>query len=160
MIVRPISTPSRPASDDDLARRRFLDLDALESVEGEQLRHARLLGLLIRVERQQRDRRRRRATSRARCGRSPRRPRYGEWSIVETSIWNGPSASLGGGGIERGTAHVGDVVALLPLDVNQKADQARITKLYRSMDWIASRSRRLSPARSSRWQASRASRLG
>jgi GTP-binding protein len=32
--------------------------------------------------------------------------------------------------IERGTAHVGDVVALLPLDANQKADQARITKLY------------------------------
>ena len=26
------------------------------------------------------------------------RPRYGEWSIVETSIWNGLVASLGGGG--------------------------------------------------------------
>ncbi len=34
------------------------------------------------------------------------------------------------GRIERGTAHVGDVVALLPLDLNQKAEQARITKLY------------------------------
>ena len=26
------------------------------------------------------------------------RPRYGEWSIVETACWNGPSLSLGGGG--------------------------------------------------------------
>jgi len=37
---------------------------------------------------------------------------------------------LGIGRIERGTAHVGDVVALLPLDPNQKAEQARITKLF------------------------------
>ena len=37
---------------------------------------------------------------------------------------------LGIGRIERGTAHVGDVVALLPLDPNQKADQSRITKLF------------------------------
>ena len=34
------------------------------------------------------------------------------------------------GRIERGTAHVGDVVSLLPLDPNQKAEQSRITKLY------------------------------
>src|SRR5215467_4827119 len=34
------------------------------------------------------------------------------------------------GRIERGTAHVGDVIALLPLDPNQKVEQARITKLY------------------------------
>ena len=37
---------------------------------------------------------------------------------------------LGIGRIERGTGHVGDVVALLPLDPNQKAEQARITKLF------------------------------
>jgi len=34
------------------------------------------------------------------------------------------------GRIERGVAHVGDVIALLPLDLNQKVEQARITKLY------------------------------
>ena len=37
---------------------------------------------------------------------------------------------LGIGRIERGTAHVGDLIALLPLDPNQKAAQARITKLF------------------------------
>jgi GTP-binding protein len=37
---------------------------------------------------------------------------------------------LGIGRIERGTAHVGDVVSLLPLDPNQKAEQSRITKLF------------------------------
>ncbi|HEX7020032.1 MAG TPA: translational GTPase TypA [Gemmatimonadaceae bacterium] len=37
---------------------------------------------------------------------------------------------LGIGRIERGTAHVGDAVQLLPLDPNQKSDQARVTKLF------------------------------
>jgi len=37
---------------------------------------------------------------------------------------------LGIGRIERGTARVGDTIALLPLDPNQKAMQARITKLF------------------------------
>ena len=37
---------------------------------------------------------------------------------------------LGIGRIERGTARVGDTVALLPVDSNQKAEQARITKLF------------------------------
>jgi GTP-binding protein len=37
---------------------------------------------------------------------------------------------LGIGRIERGTAHVGDVVALLPLDPNQRIEQSRITKLF------------------------------
>ena len=37
---------------------------------------------------------------------------------------------LGIGRIERGTAHVGDVVALLPLDPDQKAQQGRVTKLF------------------------------
>jgi GTP-binding protein len=34
------------------------------------------------------------------------------------------------GRIERGVAHVGDVIALLPLDPNQAVEQARITKLF------------------------------
>src|ERR1044071_9793840 len=37
---------------------------------------------------------------------------------------------LGIGRIERGTAHVGDIVALLPLDPSQRVEQSRITKLY------------------------------
>ena len=37
---------------------------------------------------------------------------------------------LGIGRIERGTVHVGDIVALLPLDTNQATEQARVTKLY------------------------------
>ncbi len=34
------------------------------------------------------------------------------------------------GRVERGTVHVGDQVMLLPLDPTQKADQARVTKLF------------------------------
>ena len=37
---------------------------------------------------------------------------------------------LGIGRIERGTVHVGDAVALLPLDTNQKSEQSRVTKLF------------------------------
>jgi GTP-binding protein len=37
---------------------------------------------------------------------------------------------LGIGRIERGTARVGEVVALLPLDPNQKVQEARITRLF------------------------------
>ena len=37
---------------------------------------------------------------------------------------------LGIGRIERGTARVGETVALLPLDPNQRVEQARITKLF------------------------------
>src|SRR5256714_9892449 len=37
---------------------------------------------------------------------------------------------LGIGRIERGTVHVGDTVALLPLDTNQATERARATKLY------------------------------
>ena len=37
---------------------------------------------------------------------------------------------LGIGRIERGTVHVGDPVALLPLDVSQKDEQSRVTKLF------------------------------
>ena len=50
--------------------------------------------------------------------------------LVSTIDYSPYLGRLGIGRIERGTAHVGDVVALLPLDANQKADQARITKLY------------------------------
>ena len=50
--------------------------------------------------------------------------------LVSTIDYSPYLGRLGIGRIERGTAHVGDVVALLPLDVNQKAEQARITKLY------------------------------
>jgi GTP-binding protein len=37
---------------------------------------------------------------------------------------------LGIGRIERGTIHVGDPVALLPLDGSQKAEQSRVTRLF------------------------------
>ena len=37
---------------------------------------------------------------------------------------------LGIGRIERGTAHVGDSVALLPLDPNQTAEQGKVTRLF------------------------------
>src|SRR6266568_4130790 len=37
---------------------------------------------------------------------------------------------LGIGRIERGTVHVGDPVALLPLDTSQKGEQSRVTKLF------------------------------
>ncbi|MFN2636060.1 MAG: translational GTPase TypA [Gemmatimonadaceae bacterium] len=37
---------------------------------------------------------------------------------------------LGIGRIERGTVHVGDPVALLPLDTSQKIEQSRVTKLF------------------------------
>src|SRR3982751_4841812 len=50
--------------------------------------------------------------------------------LVSTIDYSPYLGRLGIGRIERGTAHVGDVVALLPLDPNQKADQSRITKLF------------------------------
>jgi GTP-binding protein len=50
--------------------------------------------------------------------------------LVSTIDYSPYLGRLGIGRIERGTAHVGDVVALLPLDQSQKAQQARITKLY------------------------------
>jgi GTP-binding protein len=37
---------------------------------------------------------------------------------------------LGIGRIERGTVHVGDAVALLPLDGSQKPEQSRVTRLF------------------------------
>src|SRR5689334_11072019 len=50
--------------------------------------------------------------------------------LVSTIDYSPYLGRLGIGRIERGTAHLGDVVALLPMDLHQKADQARITKLY------------------------------
>ena len=50
--------------------------------------------------------------------------------LISTIDFSPYLGRLGIGRIERGTAHVGDVVALLPLDPNQKAEQSRITKLF------------------------------
>src|SRR5438874_7901962 len=50
--------------------------------------------------------------------------------LISTIDYSPYLGRLGIGRIERGTVHVGDNVALLPLDINQKAEQARITKLY------------------------------
>jgi GTP-binding protein len=50
--------------------------------------------------------------------------------LVSTIDYSPYLGRLAIGRIERGTAHVGDVISLLPLDPNQKAEQARITKLY------------------------------
>jgi GTP-binding protein len=50
--------------------------------------------------------------------------------LVSTIDYSPYLGRLAIGRIERGTAHVGDVISLLPQDTNQKAEQARITKLY------------------------------
>jgi GTP-binding protein len=55
----------------------------------------------------------------------------GSFQMLISTIDHSPYLGrLGIGRIERGIAHVGDVVALLPLDVTQKPDQARITRLF------------------------------
>jgi GTP-binding protein len=55
----------------------------------------------------------------------------GSFQMLISTIDHSPYLGrLGIGRIERGTAKVGDRVALLPLDPNQKADEARITKLF------------------------------
>ncbi|HEY9228414.1 MAG TPA: translational GTPase TypA [Gemmatimonadaceae bacterium] len=50
--------------------------------------------------------------------------------LVSTIDYSPYLGRLAIGRIERGTAHVGDVISLLPLDPNQKAEQSRITKLF------------------------------
>jgi GTP-binding protein len=55
----------------------------------------------------------------------------GTFQMLISTIDHSPYLGrLGIGRIERGTAHVGDVVSLLPLDPNLKAEQARITRLF------------------------------
>ncbi|OYV63953.1 MAG: GTP-binding protein TypA, partial [Gemmatimonadetes bacterium 21-71-4] len=50
--------------------------------------------------------------------------------LVSTIDYSPYLGRMGIGRIERGTVHVGDSVMLLPLDPTQKADQARVTKLF------------------------------
>jgi GTP-binding protein len=55
----------------------------------------------------------------------------GPFQMLISTIDHSPYLGrLGIGRIERGTVHVGDPVALLPLDPSQKAEQSRVTKLF------------------------------
>jgi GTP-binding protein len=55
----------------------------------------------------------------------------GTFQMLISTIDHSPYLGrLGIGRVERGTVKVGDTVALLPLDRNQRAEQARVTKLF------------------------------
>src|SRR6185312_9845851 len=55
----------------------------------------------------------------------------GPFQMLISTIDHSPYLGrLGIGRIERGTVHVGDPVALLPLDGSQKAQESRVTKLF------------------------------
>src|ERR1700716_1048431 len=55
----------------------------------------------------------------------------GPFQMLISTIDHSPYLGrLGIGRIERGTIHVGDAVALLPLDSTQKAEQSRVTRLF------------------------------
>ena len=55
----------------------------------------------------------------------------GTFQMLISTIDHSPYLGrLGIGRIERGMARVGDVIALLPLDPDQKAEQSRITRLF------------------------------
>ncbi len=55
----------------------------------------------------------------------------GPFQMLISTIDHSPYLGrLGIGRIERGTVHVGDAVALLPLDASQTAEQSRVTKLF------------------------------
>jgi GTP-binding protein len=55
----------------------------------------------------------------------------GPFQMLISTIDHSPYLGrLGIGRIERGMINVGDAVALLPLDISQKAEQSRVTKLF------------------------------
>jgi GTP-binding protein len=62
---------------------------------------------------------------------APPRDTASPFQMLVSTIDHSPYLGrLGIGRIERGQVRVGDLVALLPLDVNAKTEQARVTKLF------------------------------
>ena len=62
---------------------------------------------------------------------APSTDNAGPFQMLISTIDHSPYLGrLGIGRIERGTVHVGDAVALLPLDGSQKAQESRVTRLF------------------------------